>query len=292
MPNLKQTKTKIKSVQNLGKITKALEIVSTIKLQKNKAKAEGMKPYFLSLMQMVAILAGQISIFDPVSTTSGRSLIILMTSEKWLCGSTNSKLFRMLTSEYHDRLDTCDFFIIGKKWFEFATRNNHTIVGHITMGDEVTEPQLLPLFQFFDTAVKNYTDIHILFNFFKNTLIQIPVMMPLYPLTESDFQIFVDQLELPLAIDHHPALDNLVVEPSLAIIKLELQKQIRNYLIMAATLQNKVWEHASRMIAMKSAKDNSLTFVKKLTLTYNKLRQAIITKEISEIVSAKIALED
>lgn len=82
MPNLKQTKTKIKSVQNLGKITKALEIVSTIKLQKNKAKAEGMKPYFLSLMQMVAILAGQISIFDPVSTTSGRSLIILMTSEK------------------------------------------------------------------------------------------------------------------------------------------------------------------------------------------------------------------
>jgi F-type H+-transporting ATPase subunit gamma len=83
----------------------------------------------------------------------------------------------------------------------------------------------------------------------------------------------------------------MVIEPNQEALKIEFKRQMRNYMINAAVIQNKAGEHASRMIAMKNAKDNASGFVKKLTLTYNKTRQGVITQEISEIVSAKIAIE-
>ena len=81
------------------------------------------------------------------------------------------------------------------------------------------------------------------------------------------------------------------MEPSSAHVTKELRNQIKNYLITATVLQNKIAEHAGRMIAMKNAKDNCTSFISKLTLQFNKLRQANITREISEITAAKIALE-
>jgi F-type H+-transporting ATPase subunit gamma len=83
----------------------------------------------------------------------------------------------------------------------------------------------------------------------------------------------------------------MIIEPSFHEVKTEMKRQMSNYIMMSTMLQNKTGEHASRMIAMKNAKDNATSFVKSLTLTFNKERQASITKEISEIVSAKIAIE-
>ena len=85
--------------------------------------------------------------------------------------------------------------------------------------------------------------------------------------------------------------DETLLEPDVSTLNIELIRQIKQYLIMAALLQNKLTEHANRMIAMKSAKDNCGKIVDGLTLQYNKARQAAITKEISEIVSAKLAIE-
>ena len=82
----------------------------------------------------------------------------------------------------------------------------------------------------------------------------------------------------------------MIIEPDEATLITEAKRQIRNYVIASAIVQNKAWEHASRMVAMKSAKDNAADLVKSLTLSFNKARQGAITQEISEIVSAKIAI--
>lgn len=137
-----------------------------------------------------------------------------------------------------------------------------------------------------------YGKVSLYFNFFKNSIIQIPTSIQVFPLSLGEIKMFFDGVELPLAVAWtEDDSKDLLVEPSLDEVRTEVRRQIRNYVIMSALVQNKTGEHAARMIAMKNAKDNATGFVKSLTLKFNKERQAAITKEISEIVSAKIAIE-
>lgn len=162
----------------------------------------------------------------------------------------------------------------------------------MSVSDKLIQKELLPLFAFFDQAVSDgvYSDVQISFNYFKNSIMQIPTTMQMYPLTLSDIHDFFDSIGV--SYDATNTIDaDMLVEPDLETIRNEARRQIRNYVIMSALVQNKAGEHAARMIAMKNAKDNATGFVKSLTLKFNKERQGAITKEISEIVSAKIAIE-
>jgi F-type H+-transporting ATPase subunit gamma len=116
MPSLKQIKTRIKSTQNLKKITKALEVVSTVKLQKNKARTERMRDYFMKLAQLIATVGDYTKLFhETINPTSDRDLVILVSSDKGLCGASNSKLFKNITEQYRDHKASTDLFVIGKK---------------------------------------------------------------------------------------------------------------------------------------------------------------------------------
>lgn len=297
MPNLKHIKTKIKSITNLKKITKALEIVSTVKLQKTKAKADNMKHYIVELMSILAQVWQKTDLFEIVGTptkeTSKKELAIIVSSDRGLCGSLNSKLMKKIISDTSDYKQECDCFIIGKKWFEVCNRLWYPIVWLINIKDNFDESDLLSLFTYFEQSVlsQKYQSIKIYFNYFKNILTQVPTSLQIYPLTTESFQLFMKDVDLTISTADTIKDKDLVIEPDKTTLVTEIRRQIKNYIIMSAIIQNKTGEHASRMLAMKNAKDNSTGFIKSLTLTFNKARQSVITQEISEIVSAKIAIE-
>jgi F-type H+-transporting ATPase subunit gamma len=294
MANLKQIKAKIKSVGNLKKITRALEVVSTVKLQKIKSQAEGLKLYLMQILRILWTISPKIDLFwqEAGKSNATKTAVIVITSERGLCGWLNTKLLRKVVHE--NDVTTTDFFVVGKKWLEFLKRVNASIVGHIQVGDAVSSKELLALYTFFEGAIQQgvYGKVSLYFNFFKNSIVQIPTSIQVFPLSLIEIKMFFDGIELPLAVawTEDDAKD-LLVEPSLDEVRAEVRRQIRNYVIMSALVQNKTGEHAARMIAMKNAKDNATGFVKWLTLKFNKERQSAITKEISEIVSAKIAIE-
>jgi len=186
MPNLKQIKTRIKSTQNLKKITKALEVVSTVKLQKNKSRTERMRDYFVQLAQLVGKVGGYSGLFqESVNSQASRDLVILISSDKGLCGAANSKLFKDLSTQYQDRKENTDVFVVGKKGFEFAVRAGYSVVGQLMLGDDYVQADLAVLFAYLNNHSNDYRTISMVFNFYKNTLIQIPNTLSIYPLDMS-----------------------------------------------------------------------------------------------------------
>ena len=285
----------MKSVGNLKKITRALEVVSTVKLQKIKDKADQQKEYILDLINIVSTTWSISDLFENDSIHpkySDRALHIVVTSERWLCGWLNSKLLR---KSYNDmNQNPADVFVVGKKWLEFYKRVDAEIVWSVHVPDSFDQESLLPLYTFFDQAIesKKYTSIYIYYNYFKNSIVQVPTAMQVYPFTSWSFTTLVSDLEIETMTSIDAWEKDLLVEPSAQEFATEARRQLRNVVLSSTILQNKAGEHASRMIAMKNAKDNATTMWKKLKQTFNKARQWAITQEISEIVSAKIAIWD
>jgi len=292
MANLREIKSKIKSVGNLKKITRALEVVSTVKLQKLKDQTEALKSYLVDLMSIVSTVGNVHSIFEESSaSTSDTTLAVIFTSERGLCGWLNSKLLRKSTKELKGK--EVEYFVIGKKGLEYIKRTWWNIVWSLTIWDSFSEEDLLPLFTYFDESIAagKYKEVKLYFNYFKNSIFQVPTNIELYPFAKEAFESFLADIDVELVT---PELGNkeLLIEPNQEEYMDQLRRQLRNYVISSALLQNKTWEHAARMIAMKNAKDNATDFSKKLKLNFNKARQWAITQEISEIVSAKIAIEN
>lgn len=294
MANLKQIKTKIKSVGNLKKITRALEVVSTVKLQKVKTQADGLKEYLVDLLAILSNVNESYSLFEESldSSWSSKELAIIITSERGLCGWLNSKILRKVYNEKKWAIENTDFFVVGKKGLEFIKRMWGNIVWSLSVSDKFEEKELLPLYTYFEKATQGseYGKVTLYFNYFRNSMVQTPTNVQLFPFAKEDFDRFLKEIEIDYTFNSDIGQKDLMLEPSLEEFMDEAKRQIRNYLISSAIVQNKAWEHAARMIAMKNAKDNANSFVKSLTLTYNKARQWAITQEISEIVSAKIAI--
>lgn len=281
----------MKSVNNLKKITRALEVVSTVKLQRLKDQADSLKTYLVDLMTVISTVGETHSLFSNWSGSNAqKNLVIVVTSERWLCGGLNAKLLRTMWSQTHDQ--TCEYFVIGKKWLEFLKRAGASVVWSVQLGDRFHEESLLPLFAFYDEAVRawTYARISLYFNYFKNSISQIPTSIEMFPFRRSSLDRFLKDIDVSLDT---PTLwtKEILIEPDTDTYIHEIRRQIRNYIIASAVIQNKTWEHASRMIAMKNAKDNAIDIWKSLKRTFNKARQWAITQEISEIVSAKIAIE-
>lgn len=264
-----------------------------MKLQKTKKQAESLKDYLVDLLAILSEVGQSVDVFQSwdVKKKKEKKLMIVVTSERWLCGALNSKLLRKLYQEVGFD-DSVDYFVIGKKWLEYLKRAKANIVGSLHIGDSFSEEELLPLYSYFDEALKSgeYTHVSLYFNYFKNVIMQIPAAVQLVPFTQESFTSFTKDLEIDHSFVSATWEKDLIIEPNLEEYIIEMRRQIRNYVINAALIQNKTGEHAARMIAMKNAKDNAVDFVKSLTLAFNKARQWAITQEISEIVSAKIAI--
>ncbi|UFX82976.1 ATP synthase F1 subunit gamma [Candidatus Absconditicoccus praedator] len=292
MANLNQIKSKIKSVKNLKKITRALEVVSTVRLQKNKDKAAALKNYLLDLMFILNNIGQQLNLFSDSSSAS-KKLIILVTTDRGLCGALNSKIIRQVDDLHVRKNDDADYFVIGKKGLEYANRMNLNIVGQLSLPDNFSNEDLIPLFDYIESSLDEgyYGEIKVYFNYFKNSLIQVPTNIDIYPLKKENFHQFLSDIEEEYDLKSDLRGRQLIIEPDVQTLEKEIKRQIRSYMILSALIQNKTGEFASRMIAMKNAKDNSESTINNLTLTYNKTRQGMITQEISEITGATSAME-
>lgn len=296
MANTKQIRTKIKSVKNLQKIIKALEIVSTVKLQKLKGVIGSYRAFMESFLEVLKEVRKEVNIFDFDEKTwdpKGRRLLIVVTSDRGLCWAINSRIFKRMEKNYGNAKDNVDIFVVGKRGLEYFVRNGRNVVGSATISDKVFLWEVKPISAFIRQALeeKKYAKIKIYFNFFKNTMMQMSTRFKLYPLDEESFETFLQNTGLEVDLLESIEKKYLMIEPDIESFKFDfLQVLIRN-IIYSAVLNNKTSEHAARMLAMKNAKDNSVEVLNQLNLLYNKTRQAKITQEISEIVSAKVAIE-
>lgn len=295
MANSKAIKSQIKSIWNIQKITSALEIVSTVKLQKVKTKADKFKEYMIEslfIFDKVGLYSDVFSFAKDIN--SNKELIVIVSTEKWLCGALNSKLFREINEFYKDKKDTIELFCIWKKALEFFSRLDYQIVWTDNLKDDFWEEDLVFVKNIIFDSINSlkYKEINLYYNYFQNSMSQTPSHMQLFPLNKSHFGEFLQNIGLDVEFNNeNKNINSIHIEPSSEDFYEFVYKKFVFDMLYGAVLQNKTWEHASRMIAMKSAKDNSIDIQNDLRINYNKQRQWAVTQEISEIVWAKAAME-
>ena len=292
MANAKAIKAKMKSIWNIQKITSAMEIVSTVKLQKIKDKADSFKKYMVEFLYILDMINLSNLFWDNQNISWEKELIIAVSTEKWLCWALNSKLFRKIHSEIKDKKEKVEVFCVWKKALEFFSRSWYEVIWVENLKDGFTEADLNNLRSMIWKSIDEwkYSNISIYYNYFKNIMLQLPSSLQVFPLQRENFEKFAKDIELDVKLDDKYDV-GIILEPSEEEFYSFVYKKFISDMVYGVILQNKTWEHASRMIAMKWAKDNSIEIKKKLNISYNKQRQAAVTQEISEIVGAKTAME-
>jgi F-type H+-transporting ATPase subunit gamma len=287
MPGTKEIRVKIKSVQNTRKITKAMEMVAASKMRKAQDRMRMARPYG----EKIRNVAAHISHANPEyrhpflvpRDTVKRVGLIVITTDKGLCGALNTNLLRMVLNQYKawqtegEEIDVC---CIGNKGFGFMQRLGANIVSHaIQIGDR---PQMDKLIGTIKVMLDSYTKdrfdrLVIGYTRFLNTMKQEPVLEQLLPLTG-------ERMGSPETVWDY------LYEPEAKAVLDQVMTRYIEAIIFQAVAENMASEQSARMVAMKAASDNARDLIDELTLIYNKNRQAGITKELSEIVGGAAAV--
>ena len=287
MPGTKEIRVKIKSVQNTRKITKAMEMVAASKMRKAQERMRAARPYG----EKIRNVAAHISHANPeyrhpflISRDSVKRVgLIVITTDKGLCGALNTNLLRMALNQYKawqtegEEIDVC---CIGNKGFGFMQRLGANIVSHaIQIGDR---PQMEKLIGTIKVMLDGYTKdrfdrLMIGYTRFLNTMKQEPVLEQLLPLSG-------ERMGAPETVWDY------LYEPEAKAVLDQVMTRYIEAIIFQAVAENMASEQSARMVAMKAASDNARDLIEELTLIYNKNRQAGITKELSEIVGGAAAV--
>jgi len=287
MPGSKEIRTKIKSVQNTRKITKAMEMVAASKMRKAQERMRRTRPYGEKIRNIAAHLSHAnpeyAHPFLVARDTINRVGIIVVTTDKGLCGGMNTNILRLALAnmkEWEAQDESFDVCCIGNKGLGFMQRLGANVVSHVTaLGDT---PQLEKLIGTIKVMLDGYmTDrfdrLVIYYTKFINTMKQEPVMEQLLPLSG-------ERLGAPTGTWDY------LYEPDAKIVLDDVLTRYIEALIYQALAENLASEQSARMVAMKAASDNAASVIDELTLIYNKSRQAAITKELSEIVGGAAAV--
>ena len=286
MAGAKEIRTKIKSIQNTQKITKAMEMVAASKMRRSQERINATRPYAERIHRVI----GHLNMATPdyshpylVEREVKRVGYVIVSTDRGLCGGLNHNLFKTVlghVAEWQQKDVGVDLCLIGAKAVAFFRRFGGRVVSQVThLGDS---PHITDLIGTVKVMLDAYTEgeidrLFLVHNVFVNTMSQRPVVSTLLPVeTEDpeDLQAHWDYIYEPSAIE---LLDGI------------LMRYVESQVYRAA-LDNNACEQASRMVAMKSATDNAGDLIDKLQLIYNKARQAAITQEIAEIVSGAAAV--
>ena len=284
MPGVRDIKRRIRSVKNTQQITKAMEMVAAAKLRKTQEAAVSARPYARKLAEVLGrITASSGEMEHPLM--SGRPVksvgIILITADRGLAGGYNANLVRKAMLEaarFNDR--EVGFIAVGRKGRDFLRRRGKNIQGEF-LGIKDT-PTFLEAQRIAQMAVNFYLDgiydeVHVIYQEFISPVQQRPVIKQLLP--------------LPYEKEDQGENSEYLYEPGPEkVLEILLPKYINNVVYQALT-EAKASEHGSRMTAMGSATDNAGEMIEKLTLSFNRARQAAITREIAEIVGGANALK-
>ena len=287
MPGTKEIRLKIRSVQNTRKITKAMEMVAASKMRKAQERMRHARPY----SEKIRNVAAHISHANPeyrhpflVDRDSvNRVGIIVVTTDKGLCGALNTNLLRLVLNQYKEwqaqseEVEVCAF---GNKGLGFMQRLGASIVSQVVqLGDR---PQMDKLIGAVKIMLDGYTHdrfdrLMLAYTRFINTMKQEPVIEQLLPLAG-------ERLGAPETVWDY------LYEPEARAVLDQVMTRYIEAIIFQAIAENMASEQSARMVAMKAASDNAGTLIDELTLIYNKSRQAAITKELSEIVGGAAAV--
>jgi F-type H+-transporting ATPase subunit gamma len=292
MPSTRDIRRRIKSVKNTAQITKAMQMVAAAKMRKAQQAALVGRPY-ADLMNAIMAEAGpRIASFKhplmEIREVKKRALIVV-SSDRGLCGGLNSNLYREA-----GKLDknTTVFVTAGRKASQFIARTKRQLAAEFTYKDTPTFAEARAISKFAqDLFLKGDADaVDILFTQFVSTLVQQPKTVSFLPVGKIQAVtagVNAPQPELPSA---GVRTDSFEFEPDEKSVLGELLPHSLNFQMHQILLEAKASEQSARMVAMKNATDNAKQIIKDLTLEYNKLRQANITKELLEITTAQMAV--
>ena len=292
MAGSKEIRTKIKSVQNTRKITKAMEMVSASKMRKAQERMRAARPYGDKIRNIAAHMSGANPEYRHpflIKRAEVRNAgVILVTTDKGLCGGLNTNVLRLLTAKLRE-LEVAGVKVeataIGNKGFGFLNRIGAKVVSHaVQIGDRPHLDKLIgPVKVQLDAYAAGKIDVvYLAYTGFINTMKQEPQIEQLLPLTADKFAQS-DAEKRAYSWDY-------IYEPDAKAVVDELLVRYVEAIVFQAVAENMASEQSARMVAMKSASDNAKDVIDDLQLTYNKARQAAITKELSEIVGGAAAV--
>lgn len=284
----KEIRTKIGSIKNTQKITRAMEMVAASKMRKTKERMLATRPYSNKIGKIIKHLAHANPEYKHpflVKREVKRVGIIVISSDRGLCGGLNSNLFRKMLLQLNQwdkagiEIDVCT---VGTKAYGLFNNLKANVIGHVSkLGDT---PHLQDIVGIIKIMLDAYhagqiDELHVVSNEFVNTMTQRPTIEQLLP-------IVADELDEQLSNRHW----DYIYEPDAKEVLDHLLMRYVESIVYQGLVENNACEQAARMVAMKSASDNAGNLIKELQLIYNKARQAAITQEISEIVAGAAAV--
>lgn len=288
MPTPREIRRRIRSVRNTAQITRAMEMVAASKMRRAQQHVLATRPYAERISAMIGDLAAMGDAEEQArypllaKRPIQRSQIILITSDRGLAGAFNTNVIRraiqFMTDERPESLENIDVVTIGRKGRDFLTRYGRPLVASFTdVGDYPTLESIRPVVRIAtDDFVAGKVDaVYVVYTRFINTLRQVPEVLQVLP------------IEAPPGTDE---VTDYIFEPSPEAVLEALLPRFVEVQIYQALLESIASEQSARMVAMRNATDNARELVSELTLTYNKARQAQITREVTEIAAGAAAL--
>ena len=287
MSNMRDIRIRIRSVKNIQQITKAMKMVASARLQKAQSKAQGAMPFTLRLKEILGNLTGNsISYVHPLMVRpdklTGRKAYVLITADKGLAGAYSSNAIKELLPKVKDN-SNAEIITVGRKGYEYFHRRGYSInkrYGGFSERPTAEDANLIAceLIEMYLTG--KYDEIHVIFTQFFSAAHHVPRTMQILPIESVEKK--ADDAGIDALYDLEPSDEE--------VLKWLIPMYMEN-MIFGALNQSAASELGARMTAMSSATDNAKDLISKLTLHYNKVRQAGITREITEIVGGAAALQ-
>ena len=289
MASTKEIRSKIKSVQNTRKITKAMEMVAASKMRRAQERMRNARPYSEKIREIVANLAKANPEYRPayMAVREVKKVgTILVSTDKGLCGGLNTNVLRLITNQVREMQEkklSIEFTAIGSKGLQFLNRSKAKLLSQtIQLGDT---PHMDTLIGAITAQLEAFErgevdEVYLAYTRFVNAMKQEPVLEKILPLAPNT----------TTAGAGNAASWDYIYEPDAESILDGLLKRYVEALIYQAVAENMASEQSARMVSMKAASDNAKNVIGELQLEYNKTRQAAITKELSEIVGGAAAV--
>ena len=288
---LKEVRNRIKSVQSTQQITKAMKMVSAAKLRRAQDAITQMRPYAQKLQEMLGNIVssseGDVEMNLAVERHVEKVLVIVVTSDRGLCGGYNSNLIKLtkqvIAEKYPEQMSKGNVQVlpIGKKGYEHFTKNGFKVVDaywDIFTGLSFDRVQAAAKYAMDAFAAKSIDAVDLVYSEFKNAATQQFIAEPFLPVQK-------------VADTGNKKKSDFIFEPNQSVLIEELMPKILNTQLYKAVLDANASEHGARMTAMDKASDNANELLKSLKISYNRARQAAITTELTEIVSGAAALQ-
>jgi F-type H+-transporting ATPase subunit gamma len=288
--NTREIRRRIKSIKNTAQITKAMQMVAASKMRKAQQAALAGREYSTLLNRVLVSLSDRVDANThpllaerPVKN----ELVLVISSDKGLCGALNTNLFREVTLKV-DKPEA-GFVASGRKAVQFLSRSKRNLLADFELKDSPAFAETKRISKFvLERFLNGEADrVSVAYTHFVNTLNQIPTVRTLLPIKEADLPHDTADKDAKTG----PANTfGYIFEPSGEEVLNAILPEFVHFQIYQMVLDSRASEHSARMVAMKNATDNAKQIVKDLTLEYNKVRQAAITTELLEITTAQIAL--